>query len=283
MGHDLEHNVWEVLNYNRRMGPGARCFSSSSQIGDNLIIHGGCPRLELRFFFFTRVWKFKCSIAAKHRVWTYKRETRTWTQLSSVPPQYPLHYLSQLFEWEGIILEIGGASPGISADDKLNLWTGFTLYKPGCPPGTSSLDFASLGCLPCNVGFYSSSSGPQCNQCPEGLTTRSNGSTTKANCSICYQSVCGHGQCSVTLPGPESACVCDFGFTKNDKGRCSVATYYLAGSGFLAGILLLLLSIAVFVRHKRVERNSRAALRPRTGRTEERMGRGFRRTNAGKP
>ena len=135
------------------------------------------------------------------------------------------------------------------------------VYQPVCPPGTDTQDFASMGCQPCRVGQYSSTPGSDCAPCPEGLSTLRAGSISKSNCSVCDSSSCGHGRCRVTLPGPSFYCECDFGYTKNDEGRCSVATYYLAGTGLLTGILLLLLVVAVSVRLKRAQKTNRAALR----------------------
>ena len=255
---DLETKLWEEVNYTRHEGPGRRCFMSGALLGENMIIDGGCPGAKLNIHLITGIWDYQCmNESFKMGVWSYHIGKNTWTQLTAARDPHHLHFLPWVLQWQGIILEIGGISFGKRPD----AWTGFTVYKPACPPGAYTPDFASTGCLLCPIGQYSSSSGSCCTHCPPGLSTPEAGSIDKTNCSVCDSSSCGHGQCRVTLPGPSSYCECDFGYTKNDEGRCSVATYYLAGTGFLAGILLLLLVVAVLLRLKRAEKSNKAALR----------------------
>ena len=157
----------------------------------------------------------------------------------------------------------GGFHYNMDFDTKGKDWSGFCVYKPDCPPGTRTFDFARKGCEPCPIGFYSSSHGPNCTRCPDSLSTLSIGSNSADNCSVCSSSssACGHGRCKVILPGPQVYCECDFGFTKDDNGRCFFATYYLAGSGFVLALLLLLLVAGVLVRFSRTRKIHRVALR----------------------
>lgn len=255
---DLEQNIWEKVKYANDTGPGRRCFTSAIRLGDNMIVHGGCSSVNLTGEFFTEMVWYKCTVdASQQGVWSYHMRTNAWTRLSS-SASLPNHLAPMQVEWKGLILALGGVTTPYYKPDQ---WNGFMAYQPVCPPGTDTQDFASMGCRPCRVGRYSSSPGSECTRCPVGLSTPTTGSISKNNCSVCESSLCGHGQCRVALPGPSFYCECNFGYTKNNEGRCAVATYYLAGTGLLAGILLLLLVVAVLVRLKRAQKTNRAAMR----------------------
>lgn len=261
--YDIDMNDWKKLNYTSNTGPGARCFQSTARVGNNMIIHGGCSkRAELFLHLSTYTWNYTCSIdASTTGVWSYSRNAGTWTRLTATQPLYSVRILSLMLEWKGKVVSFGGVSFELSLTEKDGDWTGFSVYKPECPPGTYAFHFQTTGCQPCAVGFYSSSPVLKCVRCPDGLLTQSTGSTSVENCSVCISSICGHGQCRVIVPGPQVYCECDFGFTKNDDGVCSIATYFLAGSGLVAGIVLFAFAAAMLVRLRKAKKGHRVALR----------------------
>jgi hypothetical protein len=255
---DLDSKVWEEIDYERHKGPGRRCFMSSALVGENMVTVGGCLGAALSVHLTAGIWDYRClNESIKKGLWSYHIRRNEWIQLTDLKGFYNTHALSLALQWQGIFLEIGG----IFFPKKRHKWTGFSVYKPACPPGTYTSDFETMGCLYCPIGQYSSLPGPSCTRCPNGLSTFKTGSIDKNNCSECDSSSCGHGRCRVTLPGPSIYCECDFGYTKNDDGRCSVPTYYLAGTGFLTGILLLFLVVAVSLRMKKANKTNKAALR----------------------
>ena len=69
----------------------------------------------------------------------------------------------------------------------------------------------------------------------------------------CVLGYCGHGTCTVTLPGPEPTCVCQFGFTNDEDGLCTVPSYYMAGSGFVAEVLLFALVVVMVANFEEQE------------------------------
>ena len=82
--YDLAHNAWEEVKYENGTGPGPRCFTSAARLGGNMIVHGGCSRVKLRGDYFTKTWKYRCSVSASQEgVWSYHAGRNAWTRLSS--------------------------------------------------------------------------------------------------------------------------------------------------------------------------------------------------------
>ena len=116
-------------------------------------------------------------------------------------------------------------------------------------------------CTDCPVGYYADKPDSKCSACPTGLMTSRLRSTGKENCSQCVNGYCGHGICTVTLPGPASSCACQFGFTKDDAGLCTVPTTFIAASGFMAGVVLLVMVVVVTTKSMKARKRHNVVLR----------------------
>ncbi|XP_062514254.1 uncharacterized protein LOC134189877 [Corticium candelabrum] len=260
-----------------------------------LITGGCSSYFEVRFNFEMQLPEYRCPLEpATAGVWMYDPASVRWLRLISQPAYRDTILGPTVIVWNDLLLYFGGIpTNSLSSGDILEDWSGFYMYRPACPPGTQSADIMKYACSDCSVGSYAATSNSNCSRCPHGLTTLDKASTSNEMCRQCVPGYCGHGTCTVTLasqarlnsgksssssrhsrafssatarkslaceatvtlPGPEPNCLCQFGFTNDEDGLCTVPTYYMAGLGFLAGVVLLALVAVMVAKFRRTRRN----------------------------
>ena len=115
--------------------------------------------------------------------------------------------------------------------------------KTGCPKGFASLDVKSTSCSVCEKGTFAGLGERYCSNCPQGLTTKDNRSSSILNCSQCYDDFCTNGKCFVAQNNgvPEARCLCTIGYS---GPQCKNPIYILIGISIL--LIVAALSIAIF-------------------------------------
>ena len=260
--YNLSNNIgWEKMHYKGK-SPGNRCFHQSHAFGNKILLTGGCSNyFALRINRYTLMNEINCE-EERAGVWIYDPNTISWLRLSSQPLYHINVFGSFIVVWNDLLLSFGGFPVIQSATGQVpGDWNGFYIFKPACPAGTTSKDVKVEMCYNCPVGQLSATSNSRCLACPDGLTTEHEGSSSPANCSRCEANYCGYGTCYVTLPGPSPICECQFGFTKNNKGFCTVATYYIAASGFLAGVALFILIVVLLTKFRKARKDHKVILK----------------------
>jgi hypothetical protein len=261
--YNLETSIWKELDYTGH-GPGRRCAHNSVVYDDHLIVFGGCSDyVEINFNTNTVVWSFICTIEESSTgLWSYSPVLGTWLRHSQESATSKIGLYSLTFVWKQWILSFGG----INADD-LNLGkvasdrVGFNFFRPTCPPGNEASNSTGRLCSPCGVGYYSEHSDSRCQPCPSGLTTLREGSTSIDDCNLCERGYCVHGSCTASIPGPSPLCECHVGFTKDNEGRCTLGLYFVAGAGFVAGTVLLIVVVTVIFRYVRARKRHKEIVR----------------------
>ena len=254
---------WSQVHYGST-GPGNRCFHDALSFGNRMLVLGGCSNyLLIRFYLDTVLMEYGCPVdPSTSGVWVYDPSTITWLRLSSQSMYHTGIIGFTSLVWNDLILSFCGMPPsalkmgGTPAD-----WMGFYVYKPMCPPGTRRTDLQVHMCTPCSVGHYSELPHSNCSRCPKSLTTLQLGSTSRVNCSQCLSDYCGHGSCTVTLQGPAVSCDCQLGFTKDNEGLCTVPTSYIAASGTVAGVALLILVAVLAAKFRKARKRHSVMLR----------------------
>ena len=163
--------------------------------------------------------------------------------------------------WKNWIPAFGGVRPWAIQDAIIPRNTvELSVYRPNCPAGFTSSNLRNFMCFECAFSFYSPATNSTCLSCPTGLTTSHTASTDKTDCNRCSSNHCVHGSCTVTLQGPAFDCVCQFGFTKDGNGLCTVATYYIAAAGLVAGVTLIVLLVVLAVKARRARKRHNVML-----------------------
>ncbi len=244
---------WKEVKYSG-LGPGRRCLHESLRYGNHMLVFGGCHNHVL-WQWNTEI-KLGCPVdPITSGMWIYDPSKRFWLRLS----QYPFVQQNGLFAssliWKNWILAFGGVRPsalqdGITPRNSV----GLSFYSPNCPAGFTSSDLRKYMCSECSFGSYSPATNSTCSPCPPGLTTSHKAATDKTDCNRCLSNHCVHGSCTVTLRGPAFDCVCQFGFTKDGNGLCTVVTYYIAAAGSLAGVALIVLLVVLAVKARRARK-----------------------------
>ena len=143
----------------------------------------------------------------------------------------------------GTLFMYGGQSADTLLEDTMQL----TL---GCNSGSFSPVFGQTPCRPCERGFYSSDAGATscAASCSVGVTTPTEGSTSKQNCTVCKPGVCEHGKCVVSSTGV-ALCNCDTGYRGES---CNVPLLLISVAVIVGAMLSALLFFALFrwVRQK---------------------------------
>ncbi|XP_062514602.1 uncharacterized protein LOC134190184 [Corticium candelabrum] len=258
-----DSNGWMQIRY-KGNGPGYRCLHQSLVFGDKIVVTGGCSNTFVaRINLNTALPDIICQENSDtYGVWIYDPKSIMWLRLTS-SPLYHTDILGPFSViWNELLLSFAGLpttpfSEGQVPDD----WSGFMILRPACPPGMTSRDLEREMCYKCAVGQYSNVPNSTCTLCPHGLTTEREGCTSKTDCSRCVDDYCGYGTCTVTLLGPAPTCECQFGFTKDNEGLCMVATYYIAASGFIAGLALLILLVVSIAKFRKARKSHKDVLR----------------------
>ena len=240
---------WEKVQY-EGLGPGQRCMHDASPYGDRMLIIGGCRnRVALRLNLASFVFEYyDCPTATS--VWVYDPLTITWLELSNQPVYQSGITGSATFVWNELILSFCGTPSGPREFSQIpSGWVAFSVYKPGRPPGTTSIDLRTHMCSECPKGFYSETPRSNCSACPHGLTTLKARSTAQVQCNQCISGYCQHGSCTVTSQLLTPNCACKDGFTRDDSGLCTIPTYYYIGaSATVAGIALIVMVIVLVAK-----------------------------------
>ena len=239
---------WETVQYEGN-GPRRRCLHHALPYGDRMLVIGGCSNsLVVRANLVSFVSEYDCPSATS--VWLYDPLTISWLQLSSQPVHQSGITGSATFIWKEFILSFCGLPTSSLAFGQIpSDWLAFSFYKPGCPPGTTSIDLRTQMCSNCPKGFYSATSRSNCSVCPDGLTTSRARSSAQVQCNQCISGYCKHGSCTVTSQLLTPSCACKDGFTRDDNGLCTIPTYYYIGaSALVAGFALLVLVIVLVAK-----------------------------------
>ncbi|XP_062519889.1 probable serine/threonine-protein kinase DDB_G0278509 [Corticium candelabrum] len=263
--YSLVHNTGWIHMESKGRSPGNRCFHQSHAFGNKMLLTGGCSNnVVMRFNRCTLIVEIKCEADKDTEgVWIYDPDTISWLELSA-QPLYHLNVFGVFsVVWNDLLLSFGGLplEQQSATDHVPDDWNGFSVFKPACPAGMTSKNLKVEMCYNCPVGQFSSTSHSPCSQCPDGLTTEHEGSGSPVNCSRCVDNYCGYGTCYVTLPGPSSTCQCQFGFTKNNKGLCTVATFYIAASGFVSGVALFVLIIVLLTKFRKARKDHKVIIK----------------------
>ena len=124
--------------------------------------------------------------------------------------------------------------------------------KLGCPVGFASENISKSPCSICEIGFYAAEGSEACSSCPVGTTTVNRESEEAADCSVCRDDYCHHGNCFVILSNstPVPVCDCHIGYTGS---HCQYATYYYVGLGITLFLLVtgMGVTITAYVWRKR--------------------------------
>ena len=244
---------WKQVKYSGS-GPGRRCLHESLRYGNHMLVFGGCHN-HVIWQWNTEV-KLGCPVdPITSGMWIYDPSKTFWLRLS----QYPFVEQNGLFVssliWKNWILAFGGVRPWAIQDGMIpRNSVGLSVYRPNCPAGFTSSDLRKYMCSECPFGSYSPATNSTCLPCPPGLTTSHKAATDKTDCNRCLSNHCVHGSCTVTLQGPAFDCVCQFGFTKDGNGVCTVATYYIAAAGSVAGVALIVLLVVLAVKARRARK-----------------------------
>ena len=252
-------NIWKDVTVVGVRTPGNRCYHFMATYGRHIILTAGCSSVTAASKIETNAGEYVfprgdggyCEFVTEDMkgVWAFSVDNGKWMKLSdqTLPRNQEL-YPSFIIR-KGTLIALGGSvkkNPGL---ENIPPAGGFSFMRLGCPKGHFSRDFPSSPCQACSIGTFSEiSSSPNCTPCPLGLTTDSVGKREISECSVCVDHHCGYGSCRGVLPGPQAYCECNFGFTKNDKGQCAMATYYIAGSSAIAGVAVILLMVVAVVR-----------------------------------
>ena len=256
---------WRNVPYSNR-GPGRRCLHEAFAFGKHMLLTGGCiGHVSLKLNLGTFLSKYECLVTEDTSgVWLYKPSTRIWFRLTAESIYHSgVIGVSSLF-WNDALLSFGGMPHEFLAVGQTpGDWLGHSFYRPACPAGTTTNDLRTYLCTDCPLSHYATSSNSTCSKCPNKLTTPSTGSTSRSNCSQCSPNYCHYGTCTVALQGPAPSCTCQFGFTKDNEGLCTVPAYYIAAIGFLIGILLIVLVVVLIAKSRKVNKQHNSELRMR--------------------
>ena len=259
----LNHIGWVQIRYKGK-SPGNRCFHQSHAFGNKMLLTGGCiNEFEITINRHTFFVKINCEDDRETAgVWIYDPITISWLQLTAQPLYYKYPFGPFRVVWNDFLLSFGGLLVNPYEIGQFHGdWNNFFYFKPSCPAGMASKNLQHEMCYNCPVGHFSATPHSPCSPCPDGLTTEHEGSGSPANCSRCVDNYCGYGTCYVTLPGPSSTCECQFGFTKNNKGLCTVATFYIAASGFTSGVALLLLIVVLVTKFRKARKDDKVIIK----------------------
>ena len=255
--------TWRAVPYGD-IGPGRRCVHEAFAYGDHMLVTGGCfGPATVKLNFDTYLSQYQCHVeSSTSGVWLYKPAVNTWFHLTAQSMYHSGIFGTSSLLWNDLLLSFGGLPhESLAIGQVPKDWLGFSFYRPACPAGTTTSDLKIHVCTDCPLGYFAASPDSACVQCPDGLTTVSPGSTSRANCSRCVRGYCGYGVCTVALQGPAPSCTCRFGFTKDDDGLCNEATYYIAGTGFVAGLALLVLVFVLLAKARTVRKRHSIVLR----------------------
>ena len=257
--------TWTNVSYGN-VGPGRRCFHEAFVFGKHMLVTGGCfDHFELKLNLETLLPQYECPIDVDTSgVWLYKPSTSTWFRLTSQSIYNSAIIGTSSLLWNDMLLSFGGIPHEfLAVGQQPGDWPGFFFYRPACPAGTTTNDLRTYLCTDCPLSHYAASSNSTCSKCPNKLTTPFTGSTSRSNCSQCSPNYCHYGTCTVALQGPAPSCTCQFGFTKDNEGLCTVPAYYIAAIGFLIGILLIVLVVVLIAKSRKVNKQHNSELRIR--------------------
>ena len=260
---------WKKVQY-EGVGPGHRCFHDALPYGDRMLIIGGCRNrvaLRLNLVSVSLISEYyECPTATS--VWVYDPLTISWLEISWLELSNQPVYQSGIpgsatFVWNELILSFCGLPTNSLTSGQIpSGWIAFSVYKPGCPPGTTSTDLRTHMCSDCPKGSYSVIPCSNCSVCPHGLTTSRARSTAQVQCSQCIADYCRHGSCTVASQLLVPNCACRDGFTRDDNGLCTIPTYYYIGaSALVAGVALLVLVIVLVAKFVAAKKHHNVVLR----------------------
>ena len=177
------------------------------------------------------------------RLFSYDMVTQAWKMhlaLDAVP-----RYLHGMVLLDDDRIVIYG---GIDNETKVSEDV-FTLH-PGCNMGEEG-DFFTNGCRACDVGYYSSESGPSCDRCSLFFSTNSSGSTSADDCTVC-SGICSYGgKCTVLRPNVEYECKCIFPFSGNTCGSFWPLLVFVASILATVAVATLIYKIVQYVKRAR--------------------------------
>eukprot|EP00911_Craspedida_sp_UC1_P000543 UC1_evm2s415 len=192
-------------------GPVARWGHSATAIGaDRLVIAGGFSHF-----------------AVLDDVWLFSLTDLSWTKISAVRSPDHLSRGAHTSVFHGHhLLVYGGTSLDLRPVEEDDI----TYLKPGCNPGSYSVDFSLQSCKRCPLGHYSTAAGATtCNKCPAETTTAETGAAHETSCNLCQKGVCHGFPCLVNITsGVDSAdelaeyrVSCECGYFYSQSSRCS--------------------------------------------------------------
>ena len=143
----------------------------------------------------------------------------------------------------------------------------------GCNRGSAASSFSDE-CVQCPIGAYSDVAGAQvCQSCPTGLSTQHIGSVSIVNCSVCVPGYCQNGgNCIISALQGTLAPLCSCSILFSAASRCEeLSTTGIIILSGVAGAIVLLGGIGVYVLYKRKLRRQRAQAREQQNRFASRL------------
>ena len=209
-----------------------------------MIIYGGCQTHPLQRDSYQHILISICDKSrVSDRLFSYDLVTQTWKMhlaLDAIP-----RYLHGMVLLDSDHIVIYG---GIDNESKIS-GDVFTI-QPGCNTGEEG-DFFTNGCRACEVGYYSSESGPSCDRCSLFFRTNSSGSTSADDCSVC-SGICSYGgKCTVLRPNVEYKCECIFPFSGNTCGSFWPLLVFVASLLVAVAVTTLIYKIVQYVKRAR--------------------------------
>eukprot|EP00050_Salpingoeca_kvevrii_P003936 m.237725 g.237725 ORF g.237725 m.237725 type:complete len:660 (-) comp10911_c0_seq1:95-2074(-) len=155
-------------------------------------------------------------------------------------------------ETDAFVFVFGGATFNSYLND-------LHVARVGCNPGYYSPGMFIAECLPCPRGRWNSVAGAKsCDgTCPPGTTTIDFASTSEANCTECVPGAChGHGECSVDTD-KKISCHCHFGYRGSENCALPVDLIIIV----VSIVITLLVTLVVQACHRmgKFRRQTRAA------------------------
>ena len=236
----LETYSWSLVTNNSE-GPrpalSKDCFSSAAATGPHLVVTTGCSPS------FTLSHHAQCDSNYLQQTWLYLPHLNKWSFVAWIQDLHT-HSVTVTFPFRDYIVIPDVRGKGVGASPQLHY------LFPQCPDGLASPDIKKLPCQPCPVGKFSATNRKWCDNCPIGLTTPTEASSTIFNCTVCKSSVCVHGKCLVLqVDGrPSPVCQCTPGFTGTN---CSVPTYYVIALSILIVAILVVCGTWAFFHQRK--------------------------------
>ena len=249
----FETQTWNQLQQTAK-SPHARCWHFAITVG---AISTDISQNQGRFM---QIFQGVFSVNQTSRVlslndsWLYDSHTNTWEE-ANIQNNSVLMGLfgSSAYDADSNTVFSFGGSFGLYSSSAAELLNTLNTIRPGCNTGSSSTNYGSVPCQPCQKGYYSEEFGAiDCTPCPIFTSTIARESISPDNCSVCDSSRCnGHGDCIVGKDGVLTCVNCQFGYSGVQCEQTTVRDIFIAFSIVIPFVFLVVVGVFRFQKKEK--------------------------------